>query len=121
MEYMEENGSTKEDNFLIGQRIKRLRDRKGLKQDYVAERLGISSGHYSNIENGHKSCTLSVLIRLCRVLDTTPNEILRDCIQIENNEGNSWLVEMQRPLKQNEREFLYALQLAVNTYLDQGE
>ena len=41
-------------NYLIGQKIKVIRDLKGFKQDYVSEKLGISSGHYSNIENGHK-------------------------------------------------------------------
>ena len=34
-------------NYLIGQKIKAIRDLKGFKQDYVAEKLGISSGHYS--------------------------------------------------------------------------
>lgn len=56
-------------NYLIGQKIKAIRDLKGFKQDYVAEKLGISSGHYSNLENGHKTCTLYILIRLCRILD----------------------------------------------------
>ena len=36
-------------NYLIGQKIKAIRDLKGFKQDYVAEKLGISSGHYSNL------------------------------------------------------------------------
>ena len=38
-------------NYLIGQKIKAIRDLKGFKQDYVSEKLGISSGQYSNIEN----------------------------------------------------------------------
>ena len=42
--------------------------------------LGISSGHYSNLENGHKTCTLYILIRLCQILDTTPNELLEGCL-----------------------------------------
>lgn len=58
-------------NYLIGQKIKAIRDLKGFKQDYVAEKLGISSGHYSNLENRHKTCTLYILIRLCQILDTT--------------------------------------------------
>ena len=72
-------------NYLIGQKIKAIRDLKGFKQDYVSEKLGISSGHYSNIENGHKTCTLYILIKLCQILDTTPNEILSDCVK-----KNSW-------------------------------
>ena len=54
-------------NYLIGQKIKAIRDLKGFKQDYVAEKLGMSSGHYSNLENGHKTCTLYILIRLCQI------------------------------------------------------
>lgn len=41
-------------NCLIGQKIKAIRDLKGFKQDYVAEKLGISSGHYSILKMGIK-------------------------------------------------------------------
>lgn len=45
-------------NYLIGQKIKAIRDLKGFKQDYVAEKLGISSGHYSNLELPGKQNTV---------------------------------------------------------------
>ena len=37
-------------NYLIGQKIKAIRDLKGFKQDYVAEKLGISQSYISRIE-----------------------------------------------------------------------
>ena len=105
-------------NYLIGQKIKAIRDLKGFKQDYVSEKLGISSGHYSNIENGHKTCTLYILIKLCQILDTTPNEILSDCVSLNHDEKETFIVEMQRSLKADEKEFLVAFQMILNKYLE---
>ena len=105
-------------NYLIGQTIKAIRDLKGFKQDYVAEKLGISSGHYSNLENGHKTCTLYILIRLCQILDTTPNELLKGCLS-SIHEGKELLtIEIQRPLNKEEREFLLSFRVMLNKYLE---
>ena len=105
-------------NYLIGQKIKVIRDLKGFKQDYVSEKLGISSVHYSNIENGHKTCTLYILIKLCQILDTTPNEILSDCVPLDHDEKETFIIEMQRSLKADEKEFLVAFQMILNKYLE---
>ena len=105
-------------NYLIGQKIKAISDLKGFNQDYVSEELGISSGHYSNIENGHKTCTLYILIKLCQILDTTPNEILSDCVSLNHDEKETFIVEMQRSLKADEKEFLVAFQMILNKYLE---
>lgn len=105
-------------NYLIGQKIKAVRDLKGFKQDYVAEKLGISSGHYSNLENGHKTCTLYILIRLCRILDTTPNELLEGCISSIHEGKEPLTIEIQRPLNKEERAFLLSFQVILNKYLE---
>ena len=98
-------------NYLIGQKIKAIRDLKGFKQDYVAEKLGISSGHYSNLENGHKTCTLYILIRLCQILDTT-------CLSSIHEGKEPLTIEIQRPLNKEEREFLLSFRVMLNKYLE---
>lgn len=115
MEY--NKAELKKYNYLIGQKIKTIRDLRGFKQDYIAEKLGISSGHYSNIENGHKTCTLYILIRLCQILDTNPNELLEGCISLGNNE-ETFIIEVQRSLRSEEREFLLEFQMIMNKYLE---
>ncbi|WP_274421400.1 helix-turn-helix domain-containing protein [Blautia sp. XA-2221] len=117
MEYNRQE--SKQYNYLIGQKIKEIRNKRDLKQEYVAEKLGVSNGHYSNIENGRKTCTLQTLIQLCEILDTTPNELLSDCIPLNDKDKKTFIIEMQRSLSSNEREFLYAFQSVMDKYLEE--
>lgn len=41
-------------NKVIANNMKALRDKNGLKQHFVAEKLGITQNYYSQIENGHR-------------------------------------------------------------------
>ena len=57
----------------------RLRERArslGLKDIDVARRLGLSQGRYANYVNGNREPDLSTFVKICRVLGTSPNEIL---------------------------------------------
>lgn len=56
------------DNELIGQRIKKFRDRQGLSQEQVASYLGMSSrSQISLIENGKKPIDLEKLEKLANL------------------------------------------------------
>lgn len=61
---------------LIGNNIKRRRLELKLTQAQLAERAQISDVHISHIETGKASMSLETLLAICRVLDTTPNDIL---------------------------------------------
>ncbi|MEM6955836.1 MAG: helix-turn-helix transcriptional regulator [Myxococcota bacterium] len=52
------------------------RKRLGLTQSEVAERSEVSVELVSRIERGRCAPSLATLLRLCRVLDTTPNDVL---------------------------------------------
>ena len=54
---------------LLGMRIRGIRRRRGLSQDGLAERAGISAQYVSNIERGKENPTLDLLIRLADALD----------------------------------------------------
>ena len=49
----------------IGVRIKELRKSRHLKQDDLAEVLGLSRGQISNLEHGRRSLNLKQLEKLC--------------------------------------------------------
>lgn len=53
---------------LVGARIRLLRLEKNLAQNEVAEKIGISQAHLSNIEKGRNNITLENLLRLHEVL-----------------------------------------------------
>ena len=49
--------------------LKSYRDKQGLKQDYVASKLGISKKAYSKIETGENGLRVDYIPVLCEVLD----------------------------------------------------
>jgi transcriptional regulator with XRE-family HTH domain len=61
----------------VGQRIKALRQARGLTQDAVAEALGIASKNVQRLEAGRQNLTLKTLAHIADVLDVEPYELLR--------------------------------------------
>lgn len=68
---------------LLGQRIKALRQRKGITQDYLAEMVSCNTSHISNIENNHTKASLNVLLAIANALNTSIDFLLSD--QYENS------------------------------------
>ncbi len=64
------------DNIKAGEQIALLRKNKGLTQEDVAGRLGISPQAVSKWENGHTMPELSILVELAELLDCTVDGIL---------------------------------------------
>lgn len=54
-------------NIELGKRIKELRKSRNMKQDDLANTLGISRGQISNLENGRRSLNLKQLEKLCNL------------------------------------------------------
>lgn len=60
----------------LGQRIAARRKELGLKQSQVNEAAGLSDKYLSNIERATSVLSVDVLMKLCSVLDTTPDHLL---------------------------------------------
>lgn len=54
---------------LFGLRIKHLRESKGWTQEYLAERMDISTNYLSSIERGKENPTFDMLINLSNALE----------------------------------------------------
>ena len=59
----------------VGENLKYARRLKGLTQKQVAEQLNMTQQQYSRFENGVFELNYDLIISLCKMLDTTPNEI----------------------------------------------
>ena len=60
----------------VGERLrKRARD-LGLPSAEVARRAGLSAQRYAHYIAGRREPGLATLVRICRVLDVTPNDLL---------------------------------------------
>ena len=61
---------------LIGLRIMQRRKELGLSQEKLAEKLGISKNHLSNIERGKYIPTTEFIFKICKTMGNTPDYYL---------------------------------------------
>ena len=66
------------DFYRVGNRLLALRKHAGLTQAEVAEAAGLSDRTYADIERGTVNMRLETLLRICRVLHITPDELLTE-------------------------------------------
>ncbi len=59
----------------IGMNLKAARRAKGLTQKEVAAKMLMTQQQYSRFENGVFELNYGQLLALCRLLDTTPNDL----------------------------------------------
>lgn len=79
----DEKALEKDIRMKIGNRIKIERERKGYTQEYMANHLNTSESHYSNIETGKRNCTMIKLVKICKTLEISANDILKDYISTD--------------------------------------
>lgn len=60
----------------LAKNIREIRVRKGLKQQVVAEHLGLSINGYSKMERGESKIPAERLLEICEALQTDVNAIL---------------------------------------------
>lgn len=63
-------------NKVIGRNIKAARDAAHMTQEQVAERLGLSIGHYGHIERGTRPAALELLDKLCHLYQVRLEDLL---------------------------------------------
>jgi len=62
----------------VGQNICRLRTKKALTQEQLAEKAEISRRYLQRIESGERNPTVDILTRLRRALDCSWNDLFED-------------------------------------------
>ena len=64
------------DYYVIGERLKTYRLKKGLTQETLAEKLGVSVAFLSRIERGSSHVNLARLSQICEIIGVSEGEIL---------------------------------------------
>jgi len=59
-----------------GQRIKLIRDKRGMSQIQLAEMLGVDPSHICRIEKGKGTCSISLLQKLATALGVSVADLL---------------------------------------------
>lgn len=99
-------------NDIVASKIKDFRKGKGFTSEYVADKLGVSKGSYSNLENGKIEITITKLELISKVFNhpienflptgQTVNQISHGTgsnigkIDTQNNYSESNLMEVMR-------------------------
>lgn len=56
--------------------VKKIIESRGLKQSYIAEKVGLNPKTFNALLNGRKTFDVSFVVPICRALDITPNQLL---------------------------------------------
>lgn len=64
----------------IGKRIKIARIRTNMTQESVADKIGVTPQHVSNIETGNSSVSLTTLVAIANLLNVSVDELLCDTV-----------------------------------------
>ena len=60
----------------IGRKIRKVRELKNLKQEYVAEKIGVAQSGYSKIETGESDLSFSNLEKIAEALEVEPIQLM---------------------------------------------
>ena len=66
----------------IGKQLKELRKIKGYTQKQVADTIGVTTRYMSDLEQDRSSASYDILIKMCNLFDTTPDEIFEEYLQV---------------------------------------
>ncbi len=66
------------DYYDVGQRIRKIRKARGLSQEQLAEKVGISTTHMSHIETANTKLSLPVFVDIAEAWDVQTDALLFD-------------------------------------------
>lgn len=89
----------------IGNKIKKRRNELGISQKELAKKTNISPAIMSQHENGDVAISLSKLMEIANVLDTTPNYLLdfKEKSEVNNSMSRNSIIDKIVKLKRNTR------------------
>jgi len=78
----------------IGKRIKIVRQERKYTQEYLAEKLNVSTQHISDIERGLNGMSIPALMEICKILDIDSDYILFGASNDSKNPINKLIRKM---------------------------
>lgn len=66
------------DYKLLGMKVRLFRRKRGMTQEQLAERADLFASFIGHVERGTRISSLETLMKLCHVLQVTPNDLLQE-------------------------------------------
>lgn len=76
---------------LFGKVLREVRKTKMKRADF-SEAIQMVDESVGRIESGSRLTTIPNLVKMCEVLEVTPNELLGACVQVNNLEGDPAII-----------------------------
>ena len=93
----------------LGERIRLIRNEKGIKLEQLAEMVGISGGYMSMVENGNRRPSRKVLNDICDHLNTSAPLIQDPALDIQKLTKLSDLLEALSRLDNDNLDLVYEM------------
>jgi len=103
----------------IGITIRKLREKKGFSQEFVAEKLGINQSTYGKLERDMSNMTLAKLYKIADVLEEDITNLLdigkKNIFSNQTNQGNGYVETINNDYKSmvEELKLAYEKMLAI--------
>lgn len=93
----------------IGKRIKQYREKSGLTQEELAEKVGLSTNYLSAVERGISFPRIEKLISIINAIDATADQIFIDVLKKSYKTRSSILTEKIELLSLEEQQHIFAV------------
>lgn len=97
------------DFSIIGMRIKEARKKKGLTQEQLVEKMGVSIAYLSKVETGKIHINLERLSQICAILGITEGEILNGVSNHSEKYLNSEFHDLLRKCSPQKQKLAYQI------------
>ena len=94
---------------VFGKILREFRDKSGLTQEQLSEKLGISLKYISRIENGNNGIKTQTLIKYMDILGITPNLLYKNLLTNPEIKNNIEWTEKISSLSNEKKEFISSI------------
>lgn len=101
------------DYHILGCNVRELRIRRGYSQEQLAELCDISPSFLGHIERGTRKMSLETLLALSNALRVTPNHLLREELEWNNDTLPLMLSELTFDDDQQQQRFYHAVRALI--------
>lgn len=91
---------------MLGMHLKAIRKRRNMTQEALAELVGVTCQHISNIENGKTKLSLSTFINIVNSLNISPELVLAECMKIDTPAQKNEIMDIIQDCTQQELKIL---------------
>lgn len=101
----------------LGMRIRKMRLKKGMTQEKLAEACGVGPSHISHIETGAAYISMPVFLAIVNVLDCSADELLCKEIKVARPHLDNWLTEIVADCDETETKIIADMVLSLKETL----